>query len=155
MESPDAHLDAWRAVVTSHAAVTEHIQRTLAAADLPPLSWFEVLWAIKRSPTGRPRMSELAEWLTLSRGGITKLVDRLVEAGYLERLSCAEDRRSLQAKLTPAGTKMLEEMQTVYEGEVERHLSSLTAAEAELITAALQQVTGSTCDQASSATAGA
>ena len=37
-----------------------------------------MLWAVKRSPTGRsPRMSELAEWLTLSRGGITKLVDRL------------------------------------------------------------------------------
>jgi DNA-binding MarR family transcriptional regulator len=155
MESSGAHLDTWRAVVTSHAAVTEHIQRTLAAADLPPLSWFEVLWAIKRSPTGRPRMSELAEWLTLSRGGITKLVDRLVEAGYLERVSCAEDRRSLQAELTPAGAKMLEEMQTVYEVEVERHLSSLTAAEAELITAALQKVTGSTCDQASSVTAGA
>jgi DNA-binding MarR family transcriptional regulator len=155
MESSDAHLDAWRAVGTSHAAVTEHIQRTLAAADLPPLSWFEVLWAIKRSPTGRPRMSELAEWLTLSRGGITKLVDRLVEAGYLERVSCAEDRRSLQAELTPAGAKMLEEMRTVYEGEVERHLSSLTAGEAELITAALQKVTESTCDQGSSATTGA
>jgi DNA-binding MarR family transcriptional regulator len=155
MESSDAHLDAWRAVGTSHAAVTEHIQRMLAAADLPPLSWFEVLWAIKRSPTGRPRMSELAEWLTLSRGGITKLVDRLVEAGCLERVSCAEDRRSLQAELTPAGAKMLEEMRTVYEGEVERHLSSLTAGEAELITAALQKVTESTCDQGSSATTGA
>jgi DNA-binding MarR family transcriptional regulator len=153
MEPSGAHLDAWRAVVTSHAAVTEHIQRTLAAADLPPLSWFEVLWAIKRSPTGSPRMSELAEWLTLSRGGITKLVDRLVEAGYLERVSCAKDRRSLQAELTPAGARMLEEMQTVYEGEIERHLSSLSAAEAELITAVLQKVTGSTCEQATSATA--
>lgn len=155
MESSGAHLDAWRAVVTCHAAVTEHIQRTLTAADLPPLSWFEVLWAIKRSPTGRPRMGELAEWLTLSRGGITKLVDRLVEADYLERVSCAEDRRSLQAELTPAGAKMLKEMQTVYEGEVERHLKSLAAEEAELIAAALQKVTGSTCDQASSANAGA
>jgi DNA-binding MarR family transcriptional regulator len=155
MESSGAHLDAWRAVVTSHAAITERIQKTLAAADLPPLSWFEVLRAIKLSPTGRPRMSQLAEWLTLSRGGITKLVDRLVEAGYLERLSCAEDRRSLQAELTPAGAKMLEEMQTVYEAEIERHLGSLTAEEAELITAALQKVTGSTCDQASSAAVGA
>src|ERR1700730_18356968 len=147
MES-DTHINAWRAVVTSHAAVTEHIQRTLAAADPPPLSWLEGLAAIRRSPTGRRRMSERAEWLTLSRGGITKLVDRLVEAGYIERVSCTEDRRSLQAELTPAGAKMLEEMQTVYEGEVERHLRSLSAEEAELITAALQQVTGSTCDQA-------
>ncbi len=146
MESSRAHLDAWRAVVTSHAAVTERIQRALAAADLPPLSWFEVLWAVKRSPTGRPRMSELAEWLTLSRGGITKLVDRLEAAGYLERVTCAEDRRSFQAELTPAGDSMLEEMRGVYETELERHLRTLTPEEAELISAMLGKVTQSTCD---------
>jgi DNA-binding MarR family transcriptional regulator len=139
-------LDAWRAVVTSHAALTDRVQRALAAADLPPLSWFEVLWAVKRSPNGRPRMSELAAWLTLSRGGITKLVDRLEEAGYLERVSCAEDRRALQAELTPAGDRMLEEMRAVYEAELDRHLGALTVDEAALITAALQKVIGSTCD---------
>jgi DNA-binding MarR family transcriptional regulator len=147
------HLDAWRALVTSHAAVTERLQRALAAADLPPLSWFELLWAVKRSPNGRPRMSELAEWLTLSRGGITKLVDRLTEAGYLERVACAEDRRSLQAELTPAGEKMLEEMRAVYDAELERYLSTLSAEEAGLVSAALGKVTARTCEETSSETA--
>src|SRR5437763_1710770 len=133
MSTRGPQLDAWRAVVTSHAAVTDRVQKALAAADLPPLSWFEILSAVKRSPTGRPRMSELAEWLTLSRGGITKLVDRLQEAGYLERVSCAEDRRALQAELTAAGERMLAEMQGVYEAELERHLSALSGEEAELI----------------------
>src|SRR5438874_6101363 len=129
-----ARIDAWRAVVTSHAAVTERVQKALVAADLPPLSWFEMLWAVKRSPSGRPRMSELAEWLTLSRGGITKLVDRLEQAGYIERVSCSEDRRSLQAELTTAGVEMLGEMRAVYELELERHLRILSAEEADLIT---------------------
>ena len=93
-------------------------------------------------------MSDLADWLTLSRGGITKLVDRLQEAGYLERVSCAEDRRSLHAELTPAGERMLGEMQAVYETELERHLGALSAEDAERISAALQKVTGSTCDSA-------
>jgi DNA-binding MarR family transcriptional regulator len=155
MNSSRPHLDAWRAVVTSHAAVTERVQRALAAADLPPLSWFEVLWAVKRSPTGSPRMSDLAEWLTLSRGGITKLVDRLVEAGYLERVSCAEDRRSLQAELTPAGERMLEDMRTAYAGEIGRHLSRLSAEEAALLTAALEKVTESTCHDATTQAASA
>ena len=149
MSTNAPQLDAWRAIVTSHAAVTDRVQKALAAADLPPLSWFEILSAVKRSPTGRPRMSELAEWLTLSRGGITKLVDRLQEAGYLERVSCAEDRRALQAELTAPGARMLREMQGVYEAELERHLAALGTQEAELITAALQKVTGSTCDAAS------
>lgn len=141
-------------MVTSQAAVTERVQRALATADLPPLSWFEVLAAVKRSPTGRPRMSDLAGWLTLSRGGITKLVDRLEEAGYLERVACPNDRRSLQAELTPAGEKMLEEMRVVYEGELVRHLRALSAGEAEVIIAGLQKVTGSTC-AASAQAAGA
>jgi DNA-binding MarR family transcriptional regulator len=143
-----SHLETWRAVVTSHAAVTERVQKALAAADLPPLSWFELLWAVKRSSNGRPRMSELAERLTLSRGGITKLVDRLQDAGYLKRVPCTEDRRSLEAELTSAGERMVEEMRTVYAAEVERHLGTLTAEEAELVSAALEKVTGSTCDNA-------
>jgi DNA-binding MarR family transcriptional regulator len=145
MSSSVSRLDAWRAVVTSHAAVTDRVQKALAAADLPPLSWFEVLSAVKHSPNGRPRMSELAEWLTLSRGGITKLVDRLQDAGCLERVSCAEDRRGLQAELTPAGERLLEEMRSIYEAELEQHLRLLSAEETELITAALHKVTGSTC----------
>ena len=134
--------------MTSHAAVTERVQRALIAADLPPLSWFELLSAVKRSPGSRPRMSDLAEYLTLSRGGITKLVDRLQEAGYLERVSCPTDRRTLYAELTPAGEKMLSDMAAVYEAELERHLRTLTAHEAELIKTALGKVTGSTCDSA-------
>jgi DNA-binding MarR family transcriptional regulator len=143
----ERHLDLWRALVTSHAAVTERLQRALAAADLPPLSWFEVLSAVKRSPNGPPRMSELADWLTLSRGGITKLVDRLTEAGYLERVACTEDRRSFQAELTPAGEKMLEEMGAVYDAELERYLTTLSAKEAELVAAALEKMTARTCQQ--------
>ena len=153
MELTDKHLGAWRAVVTSHAAVTDRVGKALAAQDLPPISWFELLWAIDKSPTGRPRMSDLAEYLTLSRGGITKLVDRLNDAGYIERVSCAEDRRSLQAELTPAGERMLAEMREVYTGELARHFGTISAAEAELITEALERATQSTCD-AESADAG-
>ena len=140
------HLSAWRAVVTSHAAITERVGKAFAAHDLPPLSWFELLWAVEKSPTGQPRMSELAERLTLSRGGITKLVDRLADAGYIERVSCAEDRRSLQASLTPAGRRILDEMREVYTGELARHLSAISADEAELISEALGRATQSTCD---------
>src|SRR3974390_3387191 len=92
----------WRAVVAAHAAVTDRVQRALTAADLPPLSWFELLWAVQCSEGGPPRRSDLAAQLTLSRGGITKLVDRLEHAGYLERVACPSDRRSQRAVLTPA-----------------------------------------------------
>jgi DNA-binding MarR family transcriptional regulator len=90
-------------------------------------------------------MSDLAAQLTLSRGGITKLVDRLQEAGYLTRVACPEDRRSLRAELTPAGERMLEEMRAVYEEEIGRHLGALTCEQAEQVRSALETVTTSTC----------
>lgn len=142
-------MDAWRALVTSHAAVTARVQRALADAALPPLSWFEVLRAVKLSPAGQPRMSELADWLTLSRGGITKLVDRLEQAGYLERVSCHRDRRSLRAELTPTGQHVLEAMHAVYATEVLRHLGTLTPSESRSVASALEKVSASTCDAAS------
>jgi DNA-binding MarR family transcriptional regulator len=141
----ESTFDCWRAVVATHAAVTDRAQRALSAADLPPLSWFELLWAVQRSEQGHPRMSDLAAQLTLSRGGITKLVDRLQEAGYLTRVACPEDRRSLRAELTPAGERMLEEMRAVYEEEIGRHLGALTGEQAEQVRSALESVTTSTC----------
>jgi DNA-binding MarR family transcriptional regulator len=150
MGTSDKHLEAWRAVVNSHASVTDRVQKALAAADLPPLSWFELMWAVKNSADGSPRMSELAEWLTISRGGITKLVDRLQDSGYLERVACSKDRRSLQAELTPAGERILDEMRSVYQAEVGRHLASLSDQEALLVTSILARVTGSTCADAQS-----
>src|SRR5215210_5842936 len=148
MPASEHQLDAWRAVVTSHAAVTERVQKALAAEDLPPLSWFELLWAVKRSPSGRPRMSELAEYLTLSRGGITKLVDRLEQAGYLNRVSCSSDRRSLEAELTSDGESILEEMRAVYSEELGRHLRMLSSDETVMLAEALGKITDSTCEAA-------
>jgi DNA-binding MarR family transcriptional regulator len=63
-------------------------------------------------------------------------------------VSYPEDRRSLQAELTPAGERILEEMRAAYAAEVERHLGALSIAEAEVLTAALARVTDSTCDEA-------
>ena len=51
-------------------------------------------------------MGDLAETLVITRGGLTKLVDRLIKAGLLERTFCETDRRVSYATLTAgrAGT---------------------------------------------------
>ena len=46
-------------------------------------------------------------------------------------------------------------MRTAYAGEVERHLATLTSKEVELVTAALEKVTGSTCEAATNQATGA
>ena len=64
------------------------------------------------------KMGDLAEALVITRGGLTKLVDRLVKAGLLERTFCETDRRVSYATLLPAGRDLLDEMRPVVVAEL-------------------------------------
>ena len=112
----DPHREAWIAIAQTHAAVTGRLQEALTAAELPPLPWFEVLATLDRTPEQRLKMGDLAEALVITRGGLTKLVDRLIKAGLLERTFCETDRRVSYATLLPAGAELLEEMRQLRRG---------------------------------------
>jgi DNA-binding MarR family transcriptional regulator len=60
-------------------------------------------------------MGELANEVTLSRTGLTRLVDRIEREGLLRREPVPEDRRGFYVAITPAGTEMLRRMWPVYE----------------------------------------
>ena len=68
---------------------------------------FEVLLRLFRSPAGRLRMTDLAAQTSLTSSGITRLVDRLVQAGSLQRQACTSDRRATYAVITDAGRHRL------------------------------------------------
>lgn len=64
---------------------------------------FEVLATLRRNgPDGLPPRRLLRE-LMLSSGGITHRIDRLEEAGLVERFPDPDDRRGTIVRLTPAG----------------------------------------------------
>ena len=48
-------------------------------------------------------MSTLSADVSLTTGGVTRLVDRMVEAGLVARQNCPNDRRSIHVVLTPQG----------------------------------------------------
>ena len=92
--------------------VQSRLERRLGA-DLEarcnlPHAWFEVLLRLGRSEDDRLTMGSLAEQVSLTSGGVTRLVDRLQAAGYVERLPCPSDRRVSYAALTPAGRAELD-----------------------------------------------
>ena len=141
------HHEAWRSLAQTHAAVSGRLQDALAQAELPPLAWFEMLAAIAASEQERMKMGELAEALVITRGGLTKLVDRLVKAGLIERTFCDTDRRVSYATLLPAGSELLEEMVPVVSGELELAFAArLSERQADDLRATLDSVRGSACD---------
>src|SRR5690349_24904612 len=142
----DPHREAWIAIAQTHAAVTGRLQEALTAAELPPLPWFEVLATLDRAPEQRLKMGELAEALVITRGGLTKLVDRLIKAGLLERTFCETDRRVSYATLLPAGAELLEEMRPLVRAELAAAFSAnLSVGQAEELRTMLEQVRSSAC----------
>jgi DNA-binding MarR family transcriptional regulator len=137
---PPAHLDAWRGVLNAHSAVVERVEGALAATRLPPLAWYDVLWAVRRAPARRARMAELAEGLTVSRGGLTKLADRLEGAGLLRREAADDDGRGVYAAITEAGEEMLRRMWDVYSRVLRETLvDTIDADDAQVIADALER----------------
>jgi DNA-binding MarR family transcriptional regulator len=140
------HGEAWGALTRTHAAVSQRLQEALAQGDYPPLPWYEVLAVVAEASEQRMRMGDLAEALVITRGGLTKLVDRLVKAGLLERTFCETDRRVSYATLLAAGATLLAEMRPVIVGELDAAFSAnLSVEQANELRETLDAVRSSAC----------
>ena len=136
-----SHEVAWRSFITVHALVIERIERELAEAGFPPLGWYDVLLELSVAPDRRLRMHELARAVILSRSGLTRLVDRLEEAGFLRREPDPADRRGSFAVLTDEGAEMRKRMWPVYARGIAEHFGKhLDDEEARVLTGALKRV---------------
>src|SRR5437867_3312394 len=100
---PEAQLDAWRALLDAHAGVMARMEQALSEEQLPPLGWYDVLYALHRAPGQSLRPRDLGLHLTISKSGLTRLVDRIAAAGLIERKECQADRRGHLIALTDAG----------------------------------------------------
>ena len=112
-----ATLSAWNTIVRVRARVAARAEDALAEAGLPPLVWHDVLRVLDEATCGI-RMFEVAEAIVMSRSGLTRLIDRLEEAGLAERRYCPSDRRGSFLAITDAGRETLQRMRVVYEGVI-------------------------------------
>ena len=86
-------------------------------------------------------MHELARAVVLSRSGLTRLVDRLENAGLLCREPDPSDRRGAFAVLTDEGRDMLRRMWPVYAAGIAEHFGGhISDEEAHVLTEALSRV---------------
>lgn len=123
-------LAVWRGLLTVHANLTETIDRRLQAAGAVPLRWYDALLCLYEAPQRRLRLSDMAKAALLSRSGLTRLVDRLEDAGLLARATVPEDGRGAVAVLTPAGHEALRKAWVVYGPAIQDDFAGhLSAAE--------------------------
>ena len=143
MAIDDDALGAWRAFLTAHAHVTRAISRDLADAELPDLTWYDLLWALYRQPARRLRVNELAREVVLSPTAMSRFVDRVEAAGYVRREPDPADRRALQVAITDEGVALLRRMWPIYEAGIERHFIAFLGRSAPRVRGMLERMADS------------
>jgi DNA-binding MarR family transcriptional regulator len=115
-----AALEAWRSYLQSHASIVRELDAELVAAHGMTTRDYEVLLYLAQAPDRKLPMSVLATSTMLTRSGITRLVDGLVDAGLIERVSCQSDARVSYARLTDVGYDKLRDAGCTHIASIQR-----------------------------------
>jgi DNA-binding MarR family transcriptional regulator len=105
----DAAVRAWRRMSACHAAACAALERELGERHGLGVSDFEVLARLAEAEEHKFRAQDLAESVHLSQSALSRLVDRLVRHGLVERCVCDMDRRGIFVLLTEAGRRRYDE----------------------------------------------
>ena len=128
-------------MLQANTRLTERINAELEAEAGIPLSWFEVLAKISWAPEACSRMGALADDLLLSRGGTTRLIARMEEAGLVRREVPAHDRRATYAHVTDKGQEALERAAPIHMAKVDEYFQQhLSEEEVDVLTRAMVKV---------------
>jgi DNA-binding MarR family transcriptional regulator len=120
----DAHLGYWLRFVSNHVSLG--FSQKLAARDVTAAEWV-LLRMIYARDVGAP--NRLARDLGMTKGAISKLVDRLVGKGLAVKAQMASDRRHQDVWLTPEGRALVPELAALADANDAEYFGHLSAAE--------------------------
>jgi DNA-binding MarR family transcriptional regulator len=130
LEPRDQRLAPWRAFLLAHARVVRRLDEELRAEHDLTIGEYDALLTIAQAPERRIRMRHLADEVILSKSGVTRLIDRLVDDGLVERSACLSDARGAEAVLTDRGMARLRAASKTHLRGIDEHfLTVLDATE--------------------------
>lgn len=125
----EADLACWFNFLNAHTDLTRRLDAELEAAHRISLAEHTVLQRLVMGG-GLLRMSDLADTVLLSPSGVSRLVDRLVADGLIERRPCDGDGRAVHAVITDAGRTLLAEAEPTFTSALRRlYVDRYTAEE--------------------------
>ena len=149
-ENMDPKFQAWYGNLQATMRSLQRIERDVEAATGLPMASVEVLVNIGFEEEGRMRMGDLADTLLLSRGGATRLVARLEEAGLVAREIPPDNRRATYAVITDKGIEAIGAAEPILKRAVADHytvhLDDSEVAAVRDVSLKILRETGSNCD---------
>ncbi len=144
-EPSKAVVGAWMRLMRAQQSALLKIERAFREAKLPPLAWYDVLLELDRAGEKGLRPVQLERQMLLAQSNISRLIDRIETAGYLERRPCDDDGRGQIVVITGAGKEMRKRMWPVYAEAIHRAVGArVTEREASTLSALLARLLGGT-----------
>jgi DNA-binding MarR family transcriptional regulator len=116
--SQTPEVQAWAKLLRAHAALTRRFSADLQATHGLTLNAYEVLLHLAHAPERRMRRVDLAGSVLLTASGITRLLEGLERAGYVDRAADENDARVTYAVLTDDGYEKLREAAPTHVGGI-------------------------------------
>jgi DNA-binding MarR family transcriptional regulator len=130
--SADADVPArLRAVI---GRLSRRLRNTAASSGLTPSEISVLLTVVRRGPL---RLAEIAEIEAINPTMLSRIVGRLAELELVQRNADPSDRRAALVEARSAGRRMRKRIHSERTEAIDAHLQALTAAELEILTAAL------------------
>ncbi|WP_428672805.1 MarR family winged helix-turn-helix transcriptional regulator [Roseibium sp.] len=117
-------IDAWARLQRASSAVLSRVETRLKAEGFPPLGWYDVLLELRKADGETMRPVDIEKRTLLAQYNVSRLIDRLMAAGYVEKLKAPEDGRGVVVRLTPDGADLLTSMWPAYRTAVEAEFGS-------------------------------
>jgi len=124
-----AEQETWRAFLAATRLLFDELERQLQQEAGIPVTYYEILVTLSEAPDRTIRMHDLADLTRSSPSRLSHAVSRLEEAGWVERVSCATDRRGALAHLTDKGFAALEAAAPGHATAVRRYVFDRIPAE--------------------------
>ncbi len=116
----DTEQTAWRNFVTTMPDLDAAFEADVAVHGIT-MGDYRVLVFLSEADDHRLRMCDLAASLRLSPSGLTRRLDGMVKAGWVERSACSADRRVMYAQLTDDGMAKMRAAAPDHVESVRRH----------------------------------
>jgi DNA-binding MarR family transcriptional regulator len=143
MSTSTGRTELWGSLMRGQALLADAVSDRLEAGAGIPLAWYEVLAVLAEAPEGALRMQDLGQSMWLSKSGLTRLCDRIEEAGYLSRRSCPTDRRGTFAEITEAGRAKVRDAGPIFaRASEDLFLQHLSTRERDALRSAMNKIIG-------------
>lgn len=126
MSQRSTSVRAWESLFRAQVQVMRELQAEFPSDEIS-MTEYDVLFNIVREPERCTRLRDLNRRVLLSQPSVSRMIDRLTERGFVEKIPDPDDRRSTSVRLTDQGFE-------VYRRAAFPHMDSIAAVMAQALT---------------------